>query len=144
MDNVAEQKRLQGEFNSDVKEAEKRAATLDGLLIRIQKAHEIAGWVISLFITLLFMAIELTPVFFKLMLIKTPYDYLAENRDELIKAENGIEVRYDYYKDKVGQERHLVINHEAHKLVYEKIKVTEIQKELTDYAVEQYKNREKK
>ena len=78
------------------------------------------------------------------MLIKTPYDYLAENRDELIKAENGIEVRYDYYKDKVGQERHLVINHEAHKLVYEKIKVTEIQKELTDYAVEQYKNREKK
>ncbi|MBS1750376.1 MAG: DUF4407 domain-containing protein [Bacteroidetes bacterium] len=144
LDNVAEQKRLQGEFNSDVKEAEKRAATLDGLLIRIQKAHEIAGWVISLFITLLFMAIELTPVFFKLMLIKTPYDYLAENRDELIKAENGIEVRYDYYKDKVGQERHLVINHEAHKLVYEKIKVTEIQKELTDYAVEQYKNREKK
>lgn len=122
----------------------KVANGLDGLLERIKLAHEIAGWVISLFITLLFMAIELTPVFFKLMLIKTPYDYLAENRDELIKAENGIEVRYDYYKDKVGQERHLIINHEAHKLVYEKIKVTEIQKELTDYAIEQYKNREKK
>jgi hypothetical protein len=144
LDNVAEQKRLQDEFNNDVKDAEKRAATLDGLLIRIQKAHEIAGFGISLFITLLFLAIELTPVFFKLMLIKTPYDYLSENRDELIKAENGIEVRYDYYKDKVGQERHLIINHEAHKLVYEKIKVTEIQKELTDYAIEQYKNREKK
>ena len=78
------------------------------------------------------------------MLIKTPYDYLAENRDELIKAENGIEVRYDYYKDKEGQERHLVINHEADRMVYEKIKVTDIQKELTDYAIEEYKNREKK
>lgn len=122
--------------------AEQKAATLDGLLIRIQKAHEIAGWVISLFITLLFMAIELTPVFFKLMLIKTPYDYLAENRDEMIKAEYGIEVRYDYYKDKVGQERHLVINHEAHKLVYEKMKVAEIQKELTNYALDKYKERE--
>jgi hypothetical protein len=143
LDNLSEQKRLQDEFNADVKDAKQKAATLDGLLIRIQKADEIAGPVISIFITLLFMAIELTPVFFKLMLIKTPYDYLAENRDELIKAENGIEVRYDYYKDKVGQERHLVINHEAHKLVYEKIKVTEIQKELTDYAIEQFKKREK-
>ena len=90
------------------------------------------------------MAIELTPVFFKLMLIKTPYDYLAENRDELIKAESGIEVRYDYYKDKEGQERHLIINHEAERMIYERIKVTDIQKELTDYAIEQYKLREKK
>jgi len=122
----------------------KVANGLDGLLERIKLAHEIAGWVISLFITLLFMAIELTPVFFKLMLTKTPYDYLAENRDDLIKAENGIEVRYDYYKDKVGQERHLVIHHESEKMIYEKIKLTEIQKELTDYAVEQYKEREKR
>lgn len=132
------------ERKKDIAEAEQKAATLDGLLIRIQKAHEIAGFWISLFITLLFMAIELTPIFFKLMLTKTPYDYLKENTDELIKAENGIEVRYDYYKDKEGQERHLIINHEADRLVYEKIKVTEIQKELTDYAIEQYKNREKK
>ncbi len=117
---------------------------LDGLLERIKISDEVAGFWISLFITLLFMAIELTPVFFKLMLTKTPYDYLAENRDELIKAESGIEVRYDYYKDKEGQERHLIINHEAERMIYEKIKVTDIQKELTDYAIEQYKQKEKK
>ena len=116
---------------------------LDGLLERIKIAHEVAGPLISLFITLLFMAIELTPVFFKLMLTKTPYDYLKENADELIKAEYGIEVRYDYYKDKEGQERHLIINHEAERMIYEKIKVTDIQKELTDYAIEQYKQKEK-
>lgn len=122
----------------------KVAEGLDGLLERIKLAHEVAGFWITLFITLLFMAIELTPVFFKLMLIKSPYDYLAENRDELIKAEKGIEIQYDFYTDKEGVERHLVINHEAHRMIYEKRKVTEIQIELTDYAIEKYKEREKK
>ncbi len=123
---------------------EKIANGLDGLLERLKIAHEVSGFWISLFITLLFMAIELTPIFFKLMLTKTTYDYLAENRDELIKAENGIEVRYDYYKDKQGIERHLIINHEADKLMFEKIKVSEIQRELTEYAVGKYKDKELK
>lgn len=121
----------------------KIANGLDGLLERIKIAHEVAGGWISLFITLLFMAIELTPIFFKLMLTKTTYDYLAENRDELIKAEYGIEVKYDQYKDKQGIERHLVINHEAERLIFEKIEVTKIQKELTEYAVQKYKERER-
>lgn len=121
----------------------KVAQGLDGLLERIKLSHEVAGFWITLFITLLFLSIELTPIFFKLMLNKTPYDYLAENRDDLIRAENGIEVRYDFYKDKEGLERHLIINHEAEKLVFEKIKVTEIQKELTEYAIAKYKEKEK-
>lgn len=123
---------------------EEIANGLDGLLERIKIAHEVAGFWISLFITLLFMAIELTPIFFKLMLTKTTYDYLSENRDELLKADYGIEVKYDYYKDKEGIERHLTINHDAERIIFEKIKVTEIQKELTEYAVSKYKEREKK
>jgi hypothetical protein len=123
--------------------AQKDGQLLDGLLERIKISHEVAGFWITLFITLLFMAIELTPIFFKLMLTKTPYDYLSENRDDLIKAESGIEVRYDYYKDKEGQERHLIINHEAERMIYEKMKITEIQKELTDYAIAKYKAKEK-
>lgn len=119
------------------------AQGLDGLLERIKLAHEVAGFWITLFVTLLFLVIELTPIFFKLMLNKTPYDYLSENRDDLIRAENGIQVVYDFYKDKEGVERHLVINHEAEKLIFEKIKVTQIQKELTEYAVAKYKEREK-
>lgn len=122
----------------------KIANGLDGLLERIKIAHEVAGFWISLFITLLFMAIELTPIFFKLMLTKTTYDYLAENRDELIKAEYGIEVKYDYYKDKQGVEKHLTVNHEAERLIFEKMEATKIQKELTEYAVQKYKEREMK
>jgi hypothetical protein len=126
-----------------LKNNEKVAQGLDGLLERIKLAHKVAGWEISLFITLLFMVIELTPIFFKLMLTKTPYDYLTENRDDIIKAECGIELRYDFYKDKKGQERHLIINHEFERVIYEKIKITEIQKELTDYAIKKYKAQEK-
>ena len=127
-----------------LKDSNKVADNLDGLLERIKIAHEVAGFWISLFITLLFMAIELTPIFFKLMLTKTTYDYLAENRDELLKAEYGIEVQYDIYKDKQGIERHLTINHEAERIIFEKKMVTNIQKELTEYAVKKYKEREMK
>lgn len=135
---------LQGGKEETESQSKNVAAGLDGLSKRIILAEKVAGFWISLFITLLFMAIELTPIFFKLMLTKTTYDYLAENRDELIKADYGIEVKYDYYKDKQGVEKHLTINHEAERLIYEKIKVTEIQKELTDYAIQKYKENEMK
>jgi len=136
--NEAEKTRL-----GAIKKAQIKGASLDGLLIRIKKAHELAPW-ISVFITLLFMAIELTPIFFKLMLTKTTYDYLAENRDELLKADYGIEVQYDKYKDKEGIERHLTINHEAERIIFEKKMATNIQKELTKYAITKYKEREMK
>lgn len=139
-----EKKDLEDRRSEALNDTQKVANGLDGLLERIKIAHEVAGFWITLFITLLFMAIELTPVFFKLMLIKSPYDYLAENRDELIKAERGIEIQYDFYTDKEGVERHLVINHEAYRMMYEKKKVTEIQQELMDYAMDKYREREKK
>lgn len=88
------------------------------------------------------MAIELTPVFFKMMLTKSPYDYIKDNLEDELRAENGIEVQYDYYKDKNGLERHLVVNHDAENLMYEKSKLSQIQKELTDYALQKYKERE--
>lgn len=134
---------IENRLGAALAESQKVADGLDGLLLRIQLAHKVAGTTITIFITLLFMAIELTPIFFKLMLTQTPYDYLAENRDDLIRAENGIEVKYDFYKDKEGVERHLVINHQAERIIYEKMKVTEIQKELTDYTINKYKEREK-
>ncbi len=77
------------------------------------------------------------------MLTKTPYDYLKENIEDMMMANNGIEIKYDYYKDKKGLERHLVINHEADIKLYEKIKESDIQKELSDYAIEKYKQNEK-
>lgn len=125
-----------------LKNSEKVASGLDGLLERIKIAHEISGTVISLFITLLFMVIELTPIFFKLMLIKSPYDYMEENVKELIKAENAIEVKHNYYQNKEGYERDLVINHQVVRLLKERIQLLEAQGALSEEAVKAW--REKK
>lgn len=117
---------------------------LDGLLERIKLAHQIAGFWISFFITLLFMAIELTPIFFKLMLVKSPYDFLKDNVEELMKAEHGIYIEYNYYKDKEGQERDLITHLEKEKLINSKKSLQNAQNDLTEYAISKYKEEMKK
>lgn len=122
--------------------AEQSANSLNGLLERIHIAHEIAGTWITLFITLLFMAIELTPIFFKMMLIKSPYDFMSDNIKSLLKAEQGIEIKYDFYKDKEGVQRDLVINHQAERLMKEKVKLLQTQHELSEIVMENWKIKE--
>ena len=122
-------------------ESGKVAAGLDGLLERIKLAHHEAGWVISLFITLLFMAIELTPIFFKLMLIKSPYDYLEENVKELIKAEQGIQIEHNFYPDREGIERDKVTNHEVIRILKEKIKMLESQEAIGAAAIDAWRQK---
>jgi hypothetical protein len=119
--------------------SEKVAAGLDGLLERIKISHEISGWTISIFITLLFMAIELTPIFFKLMLIKSPYDYMEENIKELLKAEQGIEIQHNYYQDGQGHERDKVVQHQVIRLLKEKIALLEAQSDLSTTALNSWK-----
>jgi hypothetical protein len=135
---IASKKKLISEMDEELAKNKKVANGLDGLLERIKLAHHIAGFWISLFITLLFMTIELTPIFFKLMLVKTPYDYMEENIKELIKAEEGIYIQYNYYKDKQGLERDLVTHMKVEKMIHEKVALLEKQKELTKYAVDKY------
>lgn len=149
-DNESKLTKLESQRNKLLEEQELALAQnvsvangLDGLLERIKLAHEIAGFWISLFITLLFMAIELTPIFFKLMLIKSPYDFLSDNIKELVKAERGIEVKYDYYQDKEGKERDLVIFHEAMRLINDKAALAEAQKELSSYAISKWVEKQK-
>ncbi len=118
------------------------ANSLNGLLRRLQIAHDLAGWKITLFITLLFMAIELTPIFFKMMLIKSPYDFMSDNIKSLMKAEQGIEIKYDFYEDKSGVQKDLVVNHQADLLLKEKIKLLQAQNEMNELVVENWKNEE--
>jgi len=125
-------------------QCEVQAKKLDGLLERIKLADEVAGVWISLFITLLFMAIELTPIFFKLMLVKSPYDYLKDNIDELIKAENGIYTLYDYHKDRKGVERDYTVHYNVEKIISEKKEAAKAQDILAKYAVEKFIEQKKR
>jgi hypothetical protein len=126
------------------KQSVKQAQKLDGLLERIKLADEVAGIWSSLFITLLFMAIELTPIFFKLMLVMSPYDYLKDNIDELIKAENGIYTLYDYHKDRKGVERDYTVHYNVEKIISEKKEAAKAQDILAKYAVEKFIEQKKR
>ena len=117
---------------------------LNGLSERIDILHEIVDPMLTLFITLLFMTIELTPIFFKMMLIKSPYDFMNDNIKALIQADLGIEVQYDFYKDKDGLQRDLVVHHQSKKLIKEKIKLIQTQSELSDFIIEKWKGEEMK
>ena len=141
----------------EIANAETSAKSLDGLMARLKIVDDLAKgkdedgnvnedatpWII-IFITLLFMAIELTPIFFKMMLIKSPYDYLEDNIKDLQRAELGIEVKYDYYQDREGVQRNLVIHHQANKLLSEKIKLAQTQTDLNDFIIEKWKAEELK
>jgi hypothetical protein len=137
-------KKFETSKQKDIESGEIVSAGLDGLLERIKLSHQIAGFWISLFITLLFMAIEMTPIFFKLMLVKSPYDFLKENVEELMKAEQGIHIEYNYHKDKEGQERDLVTHLHKEKLIVEKKLLQNVQEELTEYAIAKYREEMKK
>ena len=85
------------------------------------------------------MAIELTPIFFKLMLIKSPYDFMKHNVEELLIAEQGIQIHRNYHKDKQGKELDWIQHHHSERLHIELMKITnekksllKAQEELTD------------
>lgn len=143
IDDIAKRRTtLNTELDAALKKNKSVSAGLDGLLERIEIVHELAPG-ISLFITLLFLVIELTPIFFKLMLIKGPYDYIEENIKDLLKAQHGIEIKHDFYTDKEGLERDLVIHHEVERLNSMKARMIEAQKELNDYIIDKWKERQK-
>jgi hypothetical protein len=144
-------KRLKSERNKIIKTKNKELYNLDinaeglnGLAIRIHLAEEVAGFWISLFITLLFMVIELTPIFFKMMLIKGPYDYMDENVKELAIAEYGIEITSDFYTDKNGEQISKVVNHAAEIKKKEKLLLLKAQEELNEQIIQQWKEKKKK
>ncbi len=69
----------------------KQSRHLDGLMKRIHISHSIGGMV-PWAILLLLLAVETGPIFFKMMLIKSSYDYMLENQKRVATARLGIEV----------------------------------------------------
>ena len=127
---------------------------LDGLLERLKLAHEIAGFTISLFITLLFMSIELAPIFFKLMMIKSPYDYLDENHKAIIIARHGVQKKGQLIPgSEVRDSSGKLINRAAEleydvylladKILEEKIKLLESELKIKQHIIERHIDKKK-
>ena len=62
-----------------------------GLLDRLLALHAIPGSSVPAWmIRLMFVFIEIAPVLLKLMLIKSPYDYMSENVNQILETKQGI------------------------------------------------------
>ena len=92
---------LADDLRVEYKKNEQKAHGYDGLLKRIQISHEIGG-IVPWIILLVFLCIEMGPIFFKMMMTKGVYDFMVENYNHRRNVENGI-YREDYiYEGKNG------------------------------------------
>ena len=92
---------LQEDLQKEYRNNETSAHTYSGLLKRIQLSHKVGGsipWVIFAVI----LCIEMGPIIFKMMLTKGPYDYMVENNNNLVNAENGVLKEDHIYEGKDG------------------------------------------
>lgn len=120
------------------KDNEKKAASLDGLIKRIEIAGDISPMG-SLMLTLLLIVLEIAPIFFKMMVTLGPYDYISENVKRLAIASRGIEVK-DQIKGKESVEVSDAVYHQALTLRDHEIGKLEVERELATVAYEVYQD----
>jgi hypothetical protein len=82
-----------------------------------------AFWPIWL-VRILFIIIEIAPVFLKLMLIKSPYDYMSENVNQILEAKQGISI--EHVKDENNKITKVKDNYNPKRI----IEVVKVQNEL--------------
>ena len=117
----------------------KDAAKLDGLIKRIQIAHEIAPTA-SYMLTALLMVLEIAPIFFKMMLTLGPYDYFNENQKRIALATRGIHPR-DEVANAAGHAAHLhdMRYEQAERAQKHEVGKLAIEQDLTEVAQERFR-----
>jgi len=130
--------KMSDDLRQAYKENEKKAHGYDGLLKRIQISHEIGGlvpWVILL----VFLCIEMGPIFFKMMMTKGVYDFMVENYNNKRNVENGIyreDHIYEGSKGLIHMEKWRFLDVELSKL--EKQKKVLSQEKINDEIIQQW------
>lgn len=76
---------LQTEYNTEIDDSQPIIDGFDGLMARVNALSELP-WLPSFFILLLFLAIETSPIFAKLLSPKGEYDYKLEDAETAIKT----------------------------------------------------------
>lgn len=119
-----------------------------GLMSRLAMAEHYAEkekseaipWLIRLF----FIILEITPILTKMMLIKSPYDYLSENLDEITKAKQAIEIRHEFLRDENGQLLTKTLNYVPMQVIKEQKDAIEAQERLSQDIIAEWEKRELK
>lgn len=93
-DKDGEEDKSQKEYSAAEVEAQRHGEKLNGLIKRIEIAHQISP-AASIFLTLMLIFIEVAPLFFKMMISLSPIDYLVENQKRLALVRRGIHIHHD-------------------------------------------------
>lgn len=115
----------------------KAARQLDGLLARVRIAEEIGGGVVWA-IRALLLCVELGPIFFKMMVNRSAYDYLEENQKRLVRAAAGIEPDAKVLSDAGGKEIRADVHHAELAVVEERRRRAETERALAAVVHEAY------
>jgi hypothetical protein len=136
--------KLSDDLRKSYIENEKKSHGYDGLLKRIQISHEIGG-IVPWVILLVFLCIEMGPIFFKMMMTKGVYDFLVENYNKRKEVENGI-FREDFiYESKNGaihMEKWRYLDVESAK--YEKVNKVNSTDKINKEIIEHWENKKRK
>jgi hypothetical protein len=130
----AQQKYMDAEAN-----AKRQSEQLNGLIKRIEIAHEISP-AASMFLTLMLIFIEVAPLIFKMMISLSPIDYLTENQKRLTLVRRGILMSHEL--DDKGQLIQDVKKARYHQVELEQLQVVgkiEIDHELTAAVQQKFK-----
>ncbi len=123
---------------ADKKSAEEQSKKLNGLIKRIEIAHAkspTASW----FLTAMLIFIELSPLFFKMMLTLSTIDYLTENQKRLARVRRGISVGHvvDADGEAIIDVKHAKY-HEAELAATRTIGKLDIDRQLTTQVQEEF------
>jgi hypothetical protein len=124
---------LSDDLRKAYKANEEKSHGYDGLLKRIEISHE-KGGMVPWVILLVFLCIEMGPIFFKMMMTKGVYDFMVENHNHKKQVENGV-YREDYVYEGANGVIHMEkwryldvesAKHEKEKKVAEQNKINEL------------------
>jgi hypothetical protein len=104
---IESSKRAMASLSRELEEAKasnlRQSRHLDGLMKRIHISHEIGGMV-PWAILLLLLAVETGPIFFKMMMVRSSYDYLLENEKQVATAALGVELDAQVFVTEANEE----------------------------------------
>jgi hypothetical protein len=105
-----------------------------------EEIYGAAFWPIWL-VRLLFMIIEIAPVILKLMLIKSPYDYMSDNVNQILEAKQGISL--EHRKDEDNKLNLVKENYNPKRIVEVVKHQNELEAENAKLAISLYAETEK-
>jgi hypothetical protein len=113
-----------------------------GLLDRILALESIPGSEVPVWlIRIMFVVIEVAPIFFKMMLIRSSYDYMQDNVAQILEAKQGISL--EYITDDKNNMHKVKENFNARRIAEVAKRQNELEKENAIHAITLYAEQER-